>query len=141
MTSPQPTSSQAPLAVTVTQMQQQMDTICALLERLLQQHQAQTALLRDVLALVDGFTAGGSSFTAYQVDPMTLAYLAVTGPQMSRVLHQYDTDVIEIIKAAGPLSRRIIEEFDAYRSQRGGLDYLEDQGALIDDPWQQGEPE
>lgn len=141
MTSPQPTSSQVPLATTVANVQTQLDQACGLLERLLHQQQAQTALLRDLIKLVDGFTAGGASFTAYQLDPMTLAYLAITAPQFNRILSKFDDDIVEILKASGPLSRRIIEEFDAYRSQRSGLDYLEEQGALIDDPWESSPPE
>lgn len=141
MNSPQMTSSQIPLAHTATQLQAQVEQACALLERIMQQQQAQTSLLRDMLKLIDGFTAGGASFTAYQLDPMILAYMAIAGPQFNRVLSSCDADIVEILKAAGPLSRRVIEEYDAYRSQRGGLDYLEEQGALIDDPWESSSPQ
>lgn len=138
MTSHQPTSSQTPLTTSVANLQTQVDHVCSLLERIVQQQQVQSALLRDLLKLVDGFTAGGASFTAYQLDPMILAYMAITGPQFNRVLSDCEADIVEILKAAGPLSRRVIEEFEAYRSQRSGLDYLEEQGALIDDPWESG---
>jgi hypothetical protein len=136
MTQATPASSPLPLTATVANLQELLEHSNALLERIMQQQQAQTALLRDLIKLLDGFSSGGASFAAYQIDPMTLAYLAITGPQIHRMLGNLpQDDVVELLKAAGPLSRRVLEELDAYRTHRSGLDYLEEQGALIDDPW------
>lgn len=90
----------------------------------------------EVLELLRGFTAGGASFHAYQVDPFTSAYIALIANAMSDRLAKATDQmpITELVKAAIPLSRSLLEELDAYRSSRGGLDYLEDQAGFLCDP-------
>jgi|DEB0MinimDraft_6_1074348.scaffolds.fasta_scaffold66101_2 hypothetical protein len=109
---------------------------------LLRLHQGQQQThdhLQNLTYLVNGFTSGGASFSAYQADPMTLAYLALMGPLLARQIE--GTDITEMIKGGTMLARQLLEELSAYRSQQGSFDYLEEQTELINDPWQQGVPE
>lgn len=94
---------------------------------------------REQLELLHGFTSNGSSFHAYQLDPLAQAYIALLASALGKQLQQATKDMplTELVKAAIPLSRTLLEELDAYRSARGGLDYLEEQIGFLQDPWHQ----
>lgn len=94
---------------------------------------------REQLEILHGFTSGGSSFHAYQLDPLAQAYIALLASALGDQLQQATKDMplTELVKAAIPLSRTLLEELDAYRSARGGLDYLEEQIGFLQDPWSQ----
>tara|TARA_R110000868_G_scaffold2897_6_gene19789 strand:+ start:197 stop:640 length:444 start_codon:yes stop_codon:yes gene_type:complete len=96
---------------------------------------AQSALLTETRDLLAGFTGNGATFSAYQVDPFTHAYLAVMGPLLARRLDPDVASLPEMMKGATLLARELVEELAAYRSERAGLDYLEEQTELLNDPW------
>lgn len=89
---------------------------------------------------VDGFTSGGTSFLAHQVDPMIVVYAALLGPILGDRLDAVATKGApyedEMIRGAVPLALRLLRELDAYRSQAGGRSYLEHVAGDIQDPGQ-----
>ena len=137
MTSPPPISENLTLFETSKLLLAELQTTNRLL---VQQLQGQATLhdsLRELGYLLNGFTSGGASFSAYQSDTMTQAYLAVMGPLLGAKLAAQDLELPEMMKGATLLARQLIEELSAYRSERGSLDYLEEQTELIHDPWNQ----
>jgi hypothetical protein len=110
-----------------------------LLQELGARQQVQAEQLEQLTYLVNGFTSGGASFSAYQCDQMTLAYLALMGPLLAQRMDMGAADINELIKGGTMLARQLLDELSAYRSQQGSFDYLEEQTELINDPWQQGE--
>jgi len=137
MTSSHPISGSENLTLLETSrlMLQELGRLNSMLSVLLQHQQQQGAQLADLLYLVNGFTSGGASFSGYIADPMTQAYLAVIGPLLATKLSPQEQELPEIMKGATLLAKQLIEELAAYRSERGALDYLEDQTELINDPW------
>ena len=109
-----------------------------LLQELGARQQVQAEQLEQLTYLVNGFTSGGASFSAYQCDQMTLAYLALMGPLLAQRMDMGAADINELIKGGTMLARQLLDELSAYRSQQGSFDYLEEQTELINDPWQQG---
>jgi hypothetical protein len=95
--------------------------------------------LSQLRSLVDGFTSGGASFNAYQTDPLTTAYLAIMGPLVAARLAApgQPTALPQVMKGSLMMAKELINELSAYRSQRQGIDYLEEQTAFINDPWKQ----
>lgn len=91
--------------------------------------------LNDLIYLVNGFTSGGASFSGYTIDPMTTAYLAIMGPAIAARLAEQGADLPEMMKGTALLSRQLLEELAAYRSERSAIDYVEEQAELISDPW------
>jgi hypothetical protein len=141
MTSPPPISENLTLFETSRLLLAELQTTNRLL---IQQLQGQTSVheqLRELGYLLNGFTSGGASFSAYQSDTMTQAYLAVMGPLLAARLAAQDLELPEMMKGATLLARQLIEELSAYRSERGSLDYLEEQTELLHDPWSQGREE
>lgn len=118
-----------------------LDRSVRLLERLIEQQQRLSGQVRELHQLMNGFTGGGSSFNAYQLDPFTAAYIQVLAPvigdQLRHAAQAEGMDINELMKGAIVLSRQLLEELAAYRSQRETQDYLEEQMALINDPWNQ----
>lgn len=119
-----------------------LDRSVRLLERLIEQQQRLSGQIRDLQQLINGFTGGGSSFNAYQLDPFTAAYIGVLAPviadQLRHAAQTEGMDINELMKGGIVLSRQLLDELAAYRSQREARDYLEEQMSLISDPWQGG---
>lgn len=105
----------------------------ALLAELLKQQTTTNKALGEIHYLVNGFTSEGSSFQAHQIDQFTAAYLAVLGPLVAGRLAQDPMSLPEMMKGAAVLSKQLLEELAAYRSERSGLDLLEDMAAGIRD--------
>mgnify|MGYP001161190386 FL=1 len=97
--------------------------------------------IRDLHTLMAGFTSGGASLTGYVPDAFTNAYLSVLGPVLAKRLDDNELDLEELMKGATLLSRRLLEELSAYRSEQEGRDVLEDALSLVDDPWKGEETE
>lgn len=116
-------------------MLQELTRLNSMLSVLLHNQQQQVSQLADLVYLINGFTSGGASFSGYIADPMTQAYLAVVGPLLAAKLAPKEQELPELMKGATLLAKQLIEELAAYRSERGALDYLEDQTELIHDPW------
>lgn len=112
-------------------------TLLFIQQRLDLQQQQQGVALEQLLRLVEGFTSGGASFNAYQVDQLTAAYLAVMGPLLAAKLAApgQPTALAQMFKGALVMAKQLLEELAAYRSQRQGADYLEAQSEFINDPW------
>lgn len=108
-----------------------------LLATSLQHQQQQGQQLGDLLYLLNGFSSGGASITGYLADPLTQAYLAVMGPLLAAKLGSQEQDLTELMKGATLLAKQLVEELAAYRSERGALDYLEEQTELLHDPWKE----
>jgi hypothetical protein len=144
MTSPPLTSENLTLFETSKLILAELQNTNRLLIRLIEGQRNQADQLNDLTYLVNGFTSGGASFSAYQCDQMTLAYLALMGPLLAQRMDMGATDINELIKGGTLLARQLVDELGAYRSQQGSFDYLEEQAELINDPWkgeqQQGEP-
>ena len=109
-----------------------------LLIKLIQGQQGHAEQIEQLTYLLNGFTSGGASFSAYQCDQMTLAYLALMGPLLAQRMDMGAAGIEELIKGGTMLARQLLDELSAYRSQQGSFDYLEEQTELINDPWQQG---
>jgi len=144
MTSPPLTSENLTLFETSNLILAELQNTNRLLIRLIEGQRNQADQLNDLTYLINGFTSGGASFSAYQCDQMTLAYLALMGPLLAQRMDMGATDINELIKGGTLLARQLVDELGAYRSQQGSFDYLEEQAELINDPWkgeqQQGEP-
>lgn len=144
MTSPPLTSENLTLFETSKLILAELQNTNRLLIRLIEGQRNQADQLKDLTYLVNGFTSGGASFSAYQCDQMTLAYLALMGPLLAQRMDMGATDINELIKGGTLLARQLVDELGAYRSQQSSFDYLEEQAELINDPWkgeqQQGEP-
>ena len=108
-----------------------------LLATSLQNQQQQGQQLGELLYLFNGFSSGGACFTGYLADPLTQAYLAVMGPLLAAKLASQEQDLTELMKGATLLAKQLVEELAAYRSERGALDYLEEQTELLHDPWKE----
>lgn len=106
-----------------------------LLAQLARQNTAMTKELQQLRELVHGFTSGGASFSAYQSDPLTTAYLSVIGPLLAGQLAQRGGNLDELTKGAVLMARQLLEELAAYRSTQGAMDYIEEQFHAIRDPW------
>lgn len=105
------------------------------LAEILKQQGTANKALTEIHYLVNGFTSEGSSFQAQQVDQFTAAYIAVLGPLVAGRLAQDPISLPEMMKGAAVLAKQLLEELAAYRSERSGLDLLEDMAAGIRDPF------
>lgn len=105
------------------------------LAELLKQQTITNKALAELHYLVNGFTSEGSSFQAHQIDQFTAAYLAVLGPLVAGRLAQDPMSLPEMMKGAAVLAKQLLEELAAYRSERSGLDLLEDMASSIRDPF------
>lgn len=139
MTSMPPISENLTLFETSKLLLAELQTSNQLLLKLIEGQRMHTDQLDQLTYLVNGFTSGGASFSAYQCDQMTLAYLALMGPLLAQRMDMGASDINELIKGGTMLARQLLDELSAYRSQQGNFDYLEEQAELINDPWQQGD--
>lgn len=139
MTSMPPISENLTLFETSKLLLAALQTSNQLLVKLIEGQRMHTDQLENLAYLVNGFTSGGASFSAYQCDQMTLAYLALMGPLLAQRMDMGASDINELIKGGTMLARQLLDELSAYRSQQGNFDYLEEQAELINDPWQQGD--
>lgn len=101
----------------------------ALLAQLARQNNAINHQLSELLELINGFTSGGSSFSAYQSDSFTTAYMAIIGPLVAAMLSSKGGNLDELTKGAILMARQVLEELSAYRSTQGLRDYIEDQAS------------
>lgn len=139
MTSMPPISENLTLFETSKLLLAELQTSNQLLLKLIEGQRMHTDQLDQLTYLLNGFTSGGASFSAYQCDQMTLAYLALMGPLLAQRMDMGASDINELIKGGTMLARQLLDELSAYRSQQGNFDYLEEQVELINDPWQQGD--
>ena len=138
MTSPQPISENLTLFETSKLLLAELKETNSLLQEFGARQQVQAEQLENITYLLNGFTSGGASFSAYQCDQMTLAYLALMGPLLAQRMDMGAADINELINGGTMLARQLLDELSAYRSQQGSFDYLEEQTELINDPWQHG---
>lgn len=141
MTSPQPISENLTLFESSRLLLQELKGTNALLLKLLEGQVNQSRQLTELHYLLNGFSSGGASLSAYITDPMTQAYLALMGPALASRLADQGLELPELMKGATLLARQLLEELSAYRSERGSLDYLDEQAELINDPWRAAEPQ
>jgi len=141
MTSPQPISENLTLFESSRLLLQELKGTNALLLKLLEGQANQSRQLTELHYLLNGFSSGGASLSAYITDPMTQAYLALMGPALASRLADQGLELPELMKGATLLARQLLEELSAYRSERGSLDYLDEQAELINDPWRAAEPQ
>ncbi len=96
----------------------------------------------ELLYLLNGFTSGGASFNGYLPDAFTSAYLSVLAPVVAQKLMKDDLGFEEIMKGGTVLSRQLLEELSAYRSEQEGKDVVSSITELLNDPWKKdGQPE
>jgi len=107
-----------------------------LTNELLQQLIAQNS---ELLYLLNGFTSGGASFNGYLPDAFTSAYLSVLAPVVAQKLMRDDLGFEEIMKGGTVLSRQLLEELGAYRSEQEGKDIVSSLTELLKDPWKKDE--
>ena len=141
-TAPGP-ATPVPLTVLVTRLEQRILSLEQLLTQLLDQALAASTDRDTLVTLLNGFTNGGSSFGAYQVDAFTQAYLGLLGPLLAvRMNEDLKGAVVEdLMKACAPLTRNALEELAAYRETQMGRDLLANaMGTTAADPWS-AEPE
>ena len=101
----------------------------ALLAQLARQNSAINQQLSELLELINGFTSGGSSFSAYQSDSFTTAYMAIIGPLVAATLASKGGNLEGLTEGASLMARQVLEELSAYRSTQGLRDYIEDQAS------------
>jgi hypothetical protein len=141
MTSIPPISESLTLFETSKLLLAELQTTNQILVKLIEGQRMHTEQLENLTYLVNGFTSGGASFSAYQCDQMTLAYLALMGPLLAQRMDMGATDINGLIKGGTMLARQLLDELSAYRSQQGSFDYLEEQTELINDPWDKNDAE
>lgn len=127
-----PSSTSSPAAKPAASLEDLLEAIKgsnALLAQLARQNSAINQQLAELLELVNGFTSGGASFSAYQSDAFTSAYMAIIGPLVAAQLANRGGNFDELTKGAILMARQVLEELSAYRSTRGPADYLEEQAA------------
>lgn len=99
---------------------------------LLRRQQESNALLAqsiaDIARCLDGFTSGGASFHAYQINPILLVYASILGPILG---DRIDADrsregdyLEEMTKGAAVMAQRLLRTLDEYQSNSAALDYL-----------------
>ena len=93
----------------------------------------------ELLYLLNGFTSGGASFNGYLPDAFTSAYLSVLAPVVAQKLMKDDLGFEEIMKGGTVLSRQLLEELSAYRSEQEGKDVVSSITELLSDPWKKDE--
>lgn len=93
----------------------------------------------ELLYLLNGFTSGGASFNGYLPDAFTSAYLSVLAPVVAQKLMKDDLGFEEIMKGGTVLSRQLLEELSAYRSEQEGKDVVSSITELLNDPWKKDE--
>lgn len=85
--------------------------------------------LEELVRLADGFTGGGSSFAAYQINPMVLVYAAILGPilgdRIDADTQQGEQYLDEMTRGAAVMAQRLLRVLDEYQGKRGILDALE----------------
>jgi hypothetical protein len=118
------------LVVEMTGIRQALDTLISQQQKTEQLLRQLNKALADLTRIVDGFTAGGSSFRAYQTDPMVLMYAAILGPVLSDRLDGQAAGaggdyIAEMTKGSAVLARQLLRTLDEYRGSREGLDYIE----------------
>lgn len=134
-TSTTPLAPEAATAQLWAQLLTTLEGTNGLLSQLARQNSAMTKELQQLRELVHGFTSGGASFSAYQSDQFTIAYLAIIGPLLAGQLAQRGGNLDELTKGAILMARQLLEELSAYRSTQGAVDYIEEQFHAIHDPW------
>ena len=93
----------------------------------------------ELLYLLNGFTSGGASFNGYLPDAFTSAYLSVLAPVVAQKLMKDDLGFEEIMKGGTVLSRQLLEELSAYRSEQEGKDVVSSITELLNDTWKKDE--
>jgi hypothetical protein len=139
MTSTPPTSDSLTLFQISQLLLAELRSTNQLLRHSQRQQASAEARLLEIRDLLEGFTAGGASFHAYLIDPLTQAYLAILGPLLAQRLGAEQPELSEVMKGATLLARQLVDELAAYRSQRSSFDYLEEQTELLHDPWTPGD--
>ena len=134
-TSTTPLAADAASAQSWARLLEALEGTNGLLSQLARQNSAMTKELQQLRELVHGFTSGGASFSAYQSDQFTIAYLAIIGPLLAGQLAQRGGNLDELTKGAILMARQLLEELAAYRSTQGAVDYIEEQFHAIHDPW------
>lgn len=108
---------------------QQLDVLVGVQRRNEQHLQRLNHALKELTTMLDGFTSSGSSFRSYQFDPMVIAYAAILGPilgdRIDAGVNKGEAYVSEMMQGAAVMARQLLRTLDAYRSERGSLDYLE----------------
>ena len=132
------TATPVPLTALVTRLEQRILLLEQLLTQLLDQALAASTDRDTLVTLLNGFTNGGSSFGAYQVDAFTQAYLGLLGPLLAVRMNEdlKGAAVEDLMKACAPLTRNALEELAAYRETQMGRDLLANvMGNPPADPW------
>jgi hypothetical protein len=140
---PLPGAQTIPLPALVMRLEQRMLAVESLLTQLLERVRASEGSIDELVSILNGFTNGGSSFGAYQVDAYTQAYLSLLGPLLAVRLNEElkNRPIEDLMKACAPLTRNALEELGAYRETQLGRDVLANaMGTTAADPWQ-GEPQ
>lgn len=124
-----PLTSETALAFEVTSIRQALDTLVAQQQKVEQLLRQQLRVLAETQKLIEGFTDSGSSFRAYQADPMIMVYAALLGPVLSDRLDGQASKggdyMADMTKGSAVLARQLLRTLDEYRGSREGLDYIE----------------
>lgn len=104
-----------------------------------QEMQAQVAQsVADIARCLEGFTSGGASFHAYQLNPMVLVYASILGPILGDRIdgdRPREGDYLEeMTKGAAVMAQRLLRTLDQYQSGSAALDYLQANCGDIEPP-------
>ena len=110
--------------------------ISKLLQDLNEQAQKTSAQLGDLTYLVNGFTSGGASFNGYLPDTFTSSYVAMLAPVLADRLKKDNIGMEEMMKGGTLLTKTVLEELSAYRSEQSGKDLIAESLAFMNDPWE-----
>jgi len=123
------TSPADPVVSQLTAIASLLDVIAEREQRQIEHLQRMGRQLEDVRKLLDDFTAGGSDFRSYQLDPTLVAYAAILGPilgdRIDAQTGKGEAYLDDMLKGAVVMARQLLCTLDRYKSERGALDYLE----------------
>lgn len=115
--------------IELTQIRSQLGELVLSAKRQEAQHNKTNALLEELVRLTDGFTSSGSSFQAYQLNPMVLVYAAILGPilgdRIDGTTPKGENYLEEMTQGAAVMAQRLLRTLDKYQSEKGLLSSLE----------------
>lgn len=139
-TTPPVKTTPDPVLAELTSIHQLLDVLVGVERRNEQHLQRLNNALRELTTMLDGFTSSGSSFRSYQFDPMVVAYACILGPILGDRIDantaKGEAYINDMMQGAAVMARQLLRTLDAYRSERGSLDYLENMAGDINQPQQ-----
>lgn len=128
----------------MTRTRETVQEIAVLLQRQQQNSAMVAKAIAEIARCLEGFTSGGASFHAYQLNPMVLVYASILGPILGDRIdgeRSREGDYLEeMTKGAAVMAQRLLRILDQYQSEGAALDYLQANFGDIDPPSPEATP-